>query len=106
MIVECEITQYNTVQLELKLINQINERVSKTKDLTVMLKERWLGSTNTVETSSKREDSLMAPSQFYLSLQMENRSRIVKSSGSCASSLPGTRCPELSKMHGTEAITL
>lgn len=46
MIVKCEVTQYNTIKLELKLINKMRERVSKkTEGLTLMMKVRWLEST-------------------------------------------------------------
>ena len=47
MIVKCEVTQYNTIKLELKLINKMRERVSKkTEGLTLMMKVRRLGSTH------------------------------------------------------------
>jgi len=36
MVSACKITQYNTIELELRLINKM--RVSKTEGLTVMLK--------------------------------------------------------------------
>ena len=57
MIVKCEVTQYNTIKLELKLINKMRERVSKkTEGLTLMLKVRWLGSTHCRDEQKKEDE--------------------------------------------------
>ena len=55
MILECKIIEYNITQLELKLINQIQweSECPVTKGLTLMLKVRWLGSSQTAEVSRK-----------------------------------------------------
>jgi len=81
--VESEIIQYDTIWLELKLINQIKwERDSF-----------WNQSpySNAVAKMARahreQKEWSHAPGQFYLSLWMENRNGKMKSSGSCSSLL-------------------
>ena len=55
------------------MINQIKwESVSKTKGLTLKLKEKWLGNTHSKTNNKKRESSLVTCEQFYLSLWMQS----------------------------------
>lgn len=68
----------------MELINQIKERVSKTKSLILMLKLKWLENIHSRDKQRKKGQS--SDSQAVLPFPL-NRKGTVRSSGICSFSL-------------------